>query len=55
MVKQFLTFSGDKSKKKEFRYSKNPIAIDYVDINEITISDVSAYGRNKKADAKSFI
>ena len=55
MVKQFLTFSGDKSKKKEFRYSKGPIAIDYVDIIEMTISDVSAYGRNKKTDAKFFI
>ena len=55
MIKQFLTFDGDKTEKKEFCYSKNPIAIDYVDINEIIISDVFAYGRNKKTDAKFFI
>ena len=48
MVKQFLTFSGDKTEKKEFRYSKNPIAIDYVDINEIIISDVSHIAEIKK-------
>ena len=55
MVKQFLTLNGDETEKKEFRYSKNPIAIDYVDINEIIISDVFAYGRNKKTDVKFFI
>ena len=43
-----MTFNGDKTEKKEFRYSKNPIAIDYVDINEIIISDVFAYGNIKK-------
>ena len=41
MDKQLLIFSGDKTEKKEFHYSKNS---GNVGINEIIVSDVSAYG-----------
>ena len=47
MVKQFLKFGRDKIEKKKFHSSKYPIGIEYVDNNEMIISDASAYGKNK--------
>ena len=48
MIKEFLRFDGDKTEKKKFDSSKNPIAIDDVNTNKIIISDASACGKNKK-------
>ena len=55
MVVHFLIFGGDEIEKKKFHSSKSPIATNDIDINEIVISDASAYGKNKKADATFFI
>ena len=53
MVKQSLRFGSNKIEKK-FHFLKNLTVIDDVDIDKI-ISDVSAYHKNKKTDAKFFI
>ena len=55
MVVHFLIFGGDEIEKKKFHSSKSPITTNDIDINEIVISDASAYGKNKKADATFFM
>ena len=47
MAKQFLRFNGDKTEKKKFHSSKNPIATDDVDTNKIIISDASACSKKE--------
>ena len=54
MVAHFLIFGGDEIEKKKFHSSKSPIATNDIDINEIVISDASAYGKNKD-DATFFM
>ena len=46
MIKQFLKFDSDEIEKKKFHSSKNPMAIDNVDISKVIKSDVSAFGKN---------
>ena len=45
----------DKIEKKKPHLSKNQIGIYDVDIDKKIISDASAFGKNKKPDAKFFI